>query len=681
VPTLWGVSGTGITARTETALLTGTGTVTATPSVSVGGTATADRTSLMAWAAQIRRTATRVLLGDTAEDMVRLRDGVSVNVDSDSPVATATFRLTDDRCAYHATDSIATGGVLAKIRCRIATDDADADTLVFSGLTESATNEDPYVPTATIQCAGDGAEWLDSVGCIALAAFGNYTRADVLRAFAEAAGIDGDRIIGGEGSGTVNLALDLSGLSVWELARRFGEVEDWYVRVVGDTLELIPARQIIGAQAAPVFDFTQSNYFSVREDPPVRPFTRYILSTVGVPEEILSGGTEEVTTAIVGGTDTLGVRWEIRTITTTYNNVVTNERIEEWRDIAIPGETPSAVAWRLWKLTETTTDWGTVVVGGVTLRTARISEQRTIVHEWYSAPCRTASGFVWTDGIRRIDNAATWQVTEDTVVTYTYEAAPSCLLSAKTTLKGGWYSEKVATGQAYDDGTERNDNSYPWIAYDAGLPYRVIEETYSEETTDTVRSVTSSSVESGWHIPPGSSLLVDEWGEISSTSTRWSTAVGSGIVTEATETHLENGSLEYASKSYAGELPVLVRASADIPQYKTVPLVLTAVAAGDRYTYQTQTETVFDAESIAELTTVARRRFRDTLSPRVTILHPALPLLGLYDVVTVTDPARELDEKVGYISAYRLALDPLNGGLRQETTVCFPLAAYDPEAA
>ena len=90
---------------------------------------------------------------------------------------------------------------------------------------------------------------------------------------------------------------------------------------------------------------------------------------------------------------------------------------------------------------------------------------------------------------------------------------------------------------------------------------------------------------------------------------------------------------------------------------------------------------MFDAESLADLTAVARRRFRDSMSPRVTILHPALPLLKLYDVVTVTDPARELDEKVGYVSAYRLNLDPLNGGLRQETTVVFPLAEYDPEAA
>lgn len=679
MPTFWGTSGTATTSRTETALLTGTATVTSTPDPYIDGTATADRTSLAAWAAQIRRTATRVLLGDEAEDMVRLRDAVSINVDGESPVATASFRLTDGRTAYFAADSIATGGIPVAIRCRISAEDANADTLVFQGATEGATNEDPYVPTATIQCAGDGAEWIDSVGCIALAAFGGYSRLDVLKAFAEAAGIDSDRIIGGDGSATVNLPLDLSGLSVWELARRFAEIEDWYIRANGSNLELLPARQVIGPEAAAIFDFLPSNYFSVREDPPVRPFTRYVLSTVGIPAEILTGGTAETTTAIVGGTDALGVRWEIRTTTTTYNNVTVDERIEEWRDIAIPGVSPSAVAWRLWKLTETATDWGTVTVDGVSLRTSRLDEQRTTVYEWYSPPCRTADGNVWSDGVRHVDASAAWQKTSETIVSYTYEAAPSCLLTTKATAWGGWYSPQVAVGQTYDDGTIRSDNAYVWTAASAAQPFKLVEETYTEETSDTIHAVTSASVETGWHIPAGSAALVEEWSEVSSTSTRWATAVGSGIVTEATETYNADGSFEYASKSYAGQLPVLQRASASIPQYKTVPLVLRANAAGDRYVDTQATETIFDAESMDELVAVARRRFRDSLSPKVTILHPALPLLKLYDVVTVTDPARELDAAVGYVSAYRLNLDALNGGLRQETTVAFALPEYDPE--
>ena len=679
MPTWYGATGTGIVSRTETALLSGTATVSATPAVYVYGTGTADRTSLMAWAAQIRRTAVRVLLGEEAEDMVRLRDAVSINVDSGSPVSTASFRITDARCAYHAADSIATGGIPAAIRCRIDTDDARADTLVFSGLTEGATDEDPYVPTATIQAAGNGSVWLDSVGCIALAAFGGYTRAEILRQFAEAAGLDGDDIIGGEGSGVVNLALDLSGLSVWELARRFAEIEDWYLRENDGTLELLPAAQVVGPLAEPVFWFDQSNYFSVRGDPPIRPTTKYILSTVGIPAEILTGGTEEVSTEIRGGTDSLGVAYEFRIVTTTYNGVTTNQRIEEWRDIAIPGVTPSAVAWRLWKLTETVTDWATVTVDGVALRTSRISTQTTTTTEWYSAPCRTADGFVWADGIRRIDNLASWQVTSVSETTYVYDSAPSCLLLSKTTNIGGWYSPLTDTGYIYDDGAERTDTAYQYIAHDAVTPYQRIEETYSEESSDTLAAVNSETVTSGYRIPVGSAALIDVWGEISGSTTRWSTVPGSGIVTEATSEFFADGSSTYLSKSYAGQLPVLVRASADIPQFNTEPLVLTATAAGDRYAETLQTETVFDAESMDDLIAVARRRFRDTLSPRVTILHPALPLLKLFDVVSVTDPTRELDDEKGYVTAYRLTLDALNGGMRQETTVVFPLSEYDPE--
>ena len=679
MPTFWGASGSATVSRTETAMLTGTATVEATPDVYVSGTATVDRTQLAAWASQIRRTATRVLMGDEAEDMLRLRDAVTINVGSDSPVATASFRLTDERCAFFAADSIATGGVPVTIRCRISTDTADADTEVFAGLTEGATNEDHYVPTAAIQCAGNGAEWIDSVGCIALAAFGGYTRLAVLQAFATAAGIDSTRIHGGEGSGTVYLALDLSGLSVWELARRFAEIEDWYVREMDGDLYLLPAREIVGPAAAPIFDFTQGNYFSVREDPPVRPVTRYVLSTVGVPEEILTGGTEETTTEIVGGTTALGVAWETRTVTTTFNGVTTSQRIEEWRDAAIPGVTPSAVAWRLMRLTETETTWGTVLVDGVSLRTARLVSQSMTVSEWYSAPCRTADGYVWSDTTRHADAAATWQVTETRADSYVYDT-DSCLLTTKTSRFGGWYSELATGGETYDDGAIRADVAYLWIADTATPPFKLVEETYAEETSDTLRAVTSETVTSEWHLPPGA-LLDEEWSAATGSKTRWSTTPGSGVISEATWEFFVDGSSQYASKSYAGQLPALARASSDVPQYRTVPYVLTATAEGDRYAVTQATETVFDAESIADLTRVARRRFRDSMSPRVTILHPALPLLKVFDVVTVTDPARTLDAKVGYVAAYSLALDPLNGGLRQETTVVFPLPAYDPEAA
>ena len=683
MPTFWGASGTATVGRTETAMLSGTATVAATPSVLVSGTATVDRETLTAWAAQVRRTSTRVLLGEAGEDMVRLRDGVTVNVDGGSPVATASFRVTDARMAYFADGSLVTGGIPVSIRCRVATDGAQADTAVFRGTTEGASNEDPYVPTAAIQCAGEGAEWLDSVGCIALTAFGGFTRAEILRAFAEAAGIDGTRILGGEGSGSVRLALDLSGLSVWELARRFSLVEDWYLRPEGTDLRLIPATDVVGPAASPIFAFAPENYLSVREDPPVRPVTRRLLSTVGIPEEFFSASeTEETTAEIVGGTDPLGVRWEIRTETTTVNGTVTRQRIEEWRDIAIPGVTPSAVAWRLWRLTETETDWRRVTVDGVSLRTSRIDEQRTTVREWYSPPCRSSSGSVWSDGTRHIASAATWQVTSTSVTTYTYEDEPSCLLSARVTKRGGWYSEVVASGgHTYDGGEDRADTVYQWIAATDTPPYEQTDELFTEEDSDSVRAVTSEIVEYGWRVPAGSASVAEEWGERTGSKTRWSTPTGSGVVTEATQEFFLDGETRYASKSYAGALPVLDRASASTPQFRTVPLVLTAVASGNRYAVEQHTETTFDAESLDELTAVARRMFRDQLSPRVTVLHPALPLLRLYDVVTVTDPARALDAKQGYVAAYRLNLDPLNGGLRQETTVVFPLPEYDPEVA
>jgi len=676
--TLWLGTGTATVERTETALATGTATPSYTPDVYVTGTATVDRESLVAWGAQTRRTATRVFLGAEGEDLARLQGDVSIDMDAGSPVATASFTLTDERCAYADADSIATGGIPVSIRCRVSIPGATADTTVFRGLTEAAQSGGAYIPTAQIQCAGEGEEWLTEKGCLSLSAFAGYTRLEILRAFAESVGIDPDRITGGDDSRTPQLPIDLSGLSTWELAQRFARLEDWYVRCVGGDLEILPARRVVGDAAESIFDFTPSNFFSTSENPPNRPTTRLVASTVGVPEEILTNTTEETTAQIQGGTYADGTDWETRTLTTTVNDVVIRQRIEEWRDAAIPGVTPSDVAWRLWKLTETESTWGTVIVSGVSLRTARLTSQTTTVTEWFSAPCRTASGYVWADGSRHIDNLASWQVTSESVTTYTYDT--DCLLTSKVTNLGGWYSEIVAVGQTYDDGSVRADNSYQWTAADAAQPYQRVEETFAEESSAASHSVSIASVTSRWYTPPG--LAVEAWGEAEGESTLWTTVPGSGVIGEATSTFAADGSSEYSSRSYSGELPVLTRASASIPQYRTVPLVLEATADTGSPAVAPVTETAWGAETIdPDLATYARRRFRDEHSRRVTVLHPAIPLLKLYDVVTLTDPKLQLTAEKAYVEKIRLTLNASNTGrLAQETILVIPAPAFDPPA-
>lgn len=680
MPTFWGLAGTAIVSRTETAMLAGTATVSATPTVYLSGTATVDRTSIAAWSAQGRRTATRVLLGPEGEDMVRVKGEVAINVDKGSPVATASFVLPDSRCAYFAAGSIATGGVRVEIRCRISTDLAKADTVVFRGLTEAAPNEGLTVPTATIQAAGEGADFLAEKGCLSLQAFSGVTRLGALKALAESCGIAPDRILGGEEWGLVRLPLDFSGLSPWELGQRFAEMEDSFIRIRDGNMEIIPARQVVGRTASPIFDFTPSNSLGLAEVPPNRPTTRYILNAVGLPEELFAGLVEVTTPKIAGGTDATGARFEIRTLTTTVNGVLVRERIEEWRDAAIPGVTPSAVAWRLWQLTETETEWVTVEVEGVTLRTARILEERKTVTGWYSPPCRSSDGHVWSDTTRHSDASATWRVTETSVTAYTYDS-DTCLLTAKTTTRGGWYSPLEDGGEAYDGGVYRAGAAYAWIPETAVPPFEQVVETNAEESSDALSAVETEIVTSGWRVPVGSPVQTEAWGPKSGSRSRWSTVPGSGIVTEAIAEFYEDGSTAYRSEPKAGTLPVLQRAAGDVPQYRTTPLKLDAQADGASLATSPKVETIWGAETMDDLIRVARHRMRDEHSPRVTDSHPANPFLLQYHVVTETDPTRTLDAKQGYVEGYRLALDAsTKGTLRQQTVICLPLPEYDPPA-
>jgi hypothetical protein len=672
VAVAWLASGTAVISRTETALFTGTATISDFPTVKITGTGTIDRTSVAAWGAQIRRTATRVLLGEEAEDLARISGTVGVTLDEHGLVETASFTVTDPRCAFFDPLSITVSGLPVSIRCRIATDLAETDDTVFRGVTEAAPSSGAYVPTATIQCVGEGSDWLTPQACLSVAAFSGYTRLDILKAYAASVGITADRIVGGETWREVRQGLDLSGLSPYELAKRFAEMEDCYVTLRGDVLHILPAAEVVGPAAAAVYDFTQSNLFSASETPPNRPVARLVLSSVGIPEEILTGGTEETTAALHIETAPDLTRIETRTYTTTVNGVLVSRRIEEWRDAAIPGVTPSAVAFRLWKLVETTTTWGTVTIDGVSLRTSRMDSERTVTTEWYSAPCRTSSGYVWAapDGKRHIAASATWQVTGDQITTYTYDA--DCVLVSKITNAGGWYSEKVASGHAYDDGTQRADISYQWIAPTDAQPYTRQTENSTEERSATLAAVTAVQRDYGWD-----GADVETWGQITGRDDRWEGTPGSGTVWHASTEYLADGSRVEDAALETGSVPQLARASADIPQYRTEPIVLEATAGTSD---EVVTETVWGAEDHADLASVARQRFRSARSPRYQASTRANPHLRQYDVVTVTDPTWQHDERVGYVAGYSLTLDAsTTGALDADYVVVFPLPAYDPE--
>lgn len=679
MPTWWGLSGSAIVTRDETAVLEGTATVLATPTVFLEGTVTVDRAVLTAWAAQARRTATRVFIGEDAEDLLRITGDVSVSLDEGSLIATASFQVVDPRCAFFHEDSLVTGGIPVSIKVRVATDDATTDTTVFRGATEAAPSDGTHVPRATIACAGEGAEWHAEKGCLYLKPFAGVTRLEALQAFAESVGIDPDRIRGGDAWGQARLGLDLSGLSPAALAGRFAAIEDSYLRLDGPDLEILPARDVVGPDAEPVFAFIPRNFFSCSETPPNRAPARLVLSSVGIPEEVLSGGTEVVTPTIEIRIDPDGTREQTTTVTTTVNGVVICQRAETWRDAAIPGVTPSAVAWRLWRLSETEATWETVVIDGVELRTGRILSERTTVREFYSPPCRTTSGYVWSDGSRHLDSLAQWAVTADQITTYGYDS--TCLLTSKTINAGEWYSPLASSGHTYENGDVRADTAYQWIAPDDAQPLNRTTETYAEEETDSLKAVSVSSRVYGYRIPLGSTATPpeEEWLEISGRDDRWETVPGSGLTMHAWTIYNEDGSRESKSEP-ASAMPVLVRSDAELPQYQTRPIVLEALSAAGASGEQAPPETIWGAETIDDLIRAARRRFRDAKASRFTIRHPALPLLRKYDVVTVTDPTWQLDVRKGYVGSIRLTLNVSSTGkLLQETTVVFPPPEYDPE--
>ena len=605
------------------------------------GTLSIDRTVFLAFYARVRSCRPDVLIN--SELMKNLVDTVTLDWALTDPVNYAQFTLSDKRTAFFDPATVVDGAVPVEIDLWAGPPGGVLSWQAFVGLTETCQNTMPYRPRGVIKAVGLASLWANTQGCLSIPAMSGLTRGQIIDLFAQSAGV----VIANAaaaGGAIVTKALDLSGMTPFDLIQKWGELEGWFARTTDDGtgLEIISEDHMM--DGAPVFSFDESNTFDVPESTPNRPVTDWILSGT---QMVMATSAEVTTVTTQSTTDSEGHESTTVTTVTTWNGVEVYRAVTQTQYYAnLPG-VPGTGPGELTTYTTVVTNYQPVeAIGpsglGVMVPSTQILSRITTITDPNSTPqCDVGTGFLWADGTQRVDSIAGSSVIAETISeTFIYPgggAGTGCAIPEHVTVTTSGYSPlKAGTGFIYADGSERADTSF--------------------------KSYETSRVDEQW-LPIGTGLGFPP----DAIATGYNHLVAtSAFAGKPTETYQATFT---ASDADTPPAP----GSATTPQYSQQVMVAEFDATdASGYSKLTQTETIDFAESVAELNSIARRRIRRACSDQLAIPHNEIPYLKVGDHVAVTNHARSLVNVDAYVYSIERTNDTLNAAARQVTTVNIP---------
>jgi hypothetical protein len=243
--------------------------------------------------------------------------------------------------------------------------------------------------------------------------------------------------------------------------------------------------------------------------------------------------------------------------------------------------------------------------------------------------------------------------------------------------EGGGYAP-----HQYDDGSTRSEAfSYREVSK--------VEESYKDNLIDVEAGTTAKRVaetdhaESAWVTVQKAQLGYGWYDNLFPTEqyvlASTTITIQSGLAWQTTHittvtTTSYDGSSSWSSKTEAGAVSGPALASGDTPQYSQNPITSTVTAWTDVFSLIARTETSQDAESIRELTRVAKRRMRSELGLRYVVTLPLVRGLNLWDTVGLYDSARNLTGQAAWIERITITASVLNGWQGMEITAVLPPA-------
>ncbi len=654
-----------------------------------GGTATVDLSTALAWLADSRQTNVRVLID--GEDVCGLLGNVRVTDTPDAPGLACEFELVDERNAALHPASFAMGGHTVEVWVTSRSASGTDTRLVFSGTTETPSNDEAYCPRATYRAIGLGALWSDEEVCLRVPAFSGLRRFEVLRDEAALRGLTLSTTIPGA---ELTKPWEFVGTKWWEFLQRQAELEGVYWRPeVDGSLTGLTWAEISDAPA--VATISWSNSFPLREDPPQAPPTQLVLSGAQMTEDVLDQTSRTYQYAIE--TETFGRKSGRVTNVTVEGGVTTRYVDEVYETWPLAGVTAGADEYRLKTRTTVVMTYPTVVLlNGETRYTPALATRVTEV-ETYGAPQThqdDADAQLWEGNTWRTQAEETFALRQRVTETFTYQpddgSETACQLDTTTVKIEEFYAPLLAQKKHQSDGSETTQYRWADGSYRGRETFVTKRETI-ETWTDTLgqdgprrvvrrQDVTAwfeKTKERGYQWPGGASTTIspsETYRYAGAITDAWTESHLSGSGERITSAADENGTTEYTPTMVGERVPDVPRASALVPQYATDSFEVTWTLSAHSYPENVVRDLLEGAESAAEAVAVARRRVAWGLGTRWTVPMPMLPGLRRWDKVILIDESRSTGAAgvEAYVLGQTLDLDSVNGWLGAEVILARP---------
>ena len=649
----------------------------------------------MSWTARARTIETAVLLGPAGQDITSaVRGTINLERSTSSTVMTGTLPVKASQLAYFHANSWALGPQQIQIvlRARAGGTSTWTDWLtLFNGVAEAPSNAGRWQPSGTLRLVSHSYRWANAPLCVMIPPFSGLTRQDLLQQAIDTAGL-GLTVSGSWPSGRVlTRPMDWNGQTLVQLLSRLCELEAGGYRETAGGLELFDLADCWGPAVTPLWE-VEADYYSPAETPPARPVTMWIFS--GTEPKLPDDGT--TTTELPDDPeDPTGPR-TVKTVTVTDGAI--SQEIEERYDLYSPrGVTPGAEEVRLVRrVTIALTH-----ARNADLRpTGRLTDKITTVEEWKGIYTATGDSpnYTWADGQFSSEDIETFRTVRTITETYTYNA-DTCALEDITIETEEWFaalSETAFTDPevTWPDGSLRIQDAElfelrsrtksregfqlpadPWnpdLSNYFGLGSSGGRVRWRFDGSERCAATYANSQArrdyqraTAWIETPDG-LSHQEWVR------EWPATAATGPIPLTLGEEAGTSGLAPAEtwKPVPEPIPAPPIESGTAPLYALRPWVTTFTITTRHPANIPAPEELLDAETVEEGQRAARYRarqqFADTLHLECSRPDPSR---RPWDPITVTDPARNIAARQGWVRSQKFQLEPMRGLFKEALDV------------
>jgi hypothetical protein len=675
VPTGTTLDGLLLSAGSTSMGASGTLAVASTPATYADGTLSIDRHVFLAFYSRVRLTRPDVTVN--GELIPQVVDVVTIDDTLADPIRYAAFALATKRVAYHDPASLSRESLPVQIDLWCGPPGTVMKWTAFHGTTETSQNSQPYRPRGSFRAVSDSATWANTKGCINLPAFSGLTRGAIIALFADSAGVTISNV-GDLGGGVVNKPVDKAGMTVFELINQYGEVEGWIARATedGKGLEVLDEDQFL--EGSPIFVFDESNYFDTPQNLPNRPVTNWVLSTTEINNPVSDSGdpgsdSEMVTTTTaVGGVNGTGGQTLVVTEITTNLGVEIRRVVTSWDTVPTPGVTATGPSFQIVSRVNTSQVWAPFTYedadGTPHTRPSTMLTERHVTTELLTGIPAAVSGYTWVQGGSYSQPYAQLLQVQTQDYRYTWG---DCFLTFSDSVTMGYYSPLNSVDNSYggpwtySDGSKRLHPNYIWLTIFTDRS------DWTDLSADAQPRVEQKLSISKWYLTsPG----VESFGPYSVTTKTYSAGSNNSYAIAESTVDSDGQSSGSTLTGSTGSMPGIPTGSSTVPQFsQTVVMEDFDATAASGYTKRTESPGTMDyAESVTDLIQIALRRIRRECAVELAVSHNAVPFLRVGDHVQITNHARSLVSADAYVWAISRTAAPLNGAMRQTTTLRIP---------